>query len=70
MARDTESMMALALKDIAKELHELNRKLDRMSQASIFGRSSTVFDVITELPYSMTHDLDVDIINSQEKQSL
>lgn len=31
--------MIYILKDIVKELHELNRKLDRFGQASIFSKS-------------------------------
>lgn len=38
---DKESI--LVLKTIAKELHEMNKKLDSFGQASIFNRNSGVY---------------------------
>ena len=49
-----------ALKDIAKELHKINEKLDHMSQASIFHPPNTV---------RITND-GIVAFNSQEKQSI
>lgn len=34
--------MILVLKSIAKELHDMNKKLDRIGQASIFNEKSEV----------------------------
>lgn len=37
---NVETSKVQALKDIAKELHEINRKLDRMCNSDIFSKSN------------------------------
>lgn len=52
---------SIALKSIAKELHEINKKLDRLGQASIFNRNSGV-RIETDLPgsYSFAYEYEED----------
>ena len=42
---------AIVLKSIAKELHEMNKKLDRFGQASIFKKQSEI-----HVDYEVSHD--------------
>lgn len=58
------------LKAIAKELHEMNKKLDRIGQASIFKRDVATYRYVEDESGKEDIIVNAHAPNSQEKHSV